>query len=126
MKVRATGKLGQWVGERNEAFAFRAVTRVLPKWATAARRATPEEDTQGIDIVVNTDVGALFLQVKSSRMSAREFAKKHQSDPIECIVAGCDENTLRARALGALWRARARVMQSRSQGNINEKEQPNA
>lgn len=112
--MRAAGKIGQWVGERNEAFAFRAVVNVLPKWAIFARRATPEEDALGIDIVVQTDVGALFLQVKSSRMAAREFAKKHHSQPIECIVAGCDETTLRGRALGALWRARIRVMRARS------------
>src|SRR5271156_1710138 len=38
-----------------------------PAWMKTARYATREEDRHGIDIVVETDVGRLFVQVKSSQ-----------------------------------------------------------
>lgn len=38
-----------------------------------ARHATREEDHRGIDIVLETDVGRLYLQVKSSYRGVEEF-----------------------------------------------------
>jgi hypothetical protein len=41
-----------------------------PPWMHRARPATRMEDRSGIDIVVESDVGALLVQVKSSSVRA--------------------------------------------------------
>jgi hypothetical protein len=46
-------------------------------WARGARRATREEDDDGKDIVVETDDGEVFVQVKSSASAVAEWQKKH-------------------------------------------------
>jgi hypothetical protein len=52
--------------ERDVMMACQAVIPTL-SWAGQARYATRDEDRRGIDIVVASDRGELFLQVKASR-----------------------------------------------------------
>lgn len=58
----------------------------LPAWVEAARYSTPDEERRGIDIVVMTDVGRLFLQVKRSREGVRRFLKAHAHTRIQTVV----------------------------------------
>lgn len=45
----------------------------------SARLATNEEDGRGIDIVVTTTFGTMFVQVKSSKDQARVWRKKYDA-----------------------------------------------
>lgn len=51
----------------------------LPVWIRSTRKATKEEDAQGIDFVIETDKGAVYLQVKSSKAAAEKFVKRHSA-----------------------------------------------
>jgi len=51
--------------------ACRLPTR--PPWMTKVRRATRIEDNSGIDVVVESDVGTLLIQVKSSNLGKKHF-----------------------------------------------------
>jgi hypothetical protein len=44
-----------------------------PTWMHRSRRATRIEDRSGIDIVVESDVGRLLVQVKSSALGKEHF-----------------------------------------------------
>lgn len=48
----------------------------IHEWIQGARFAWAAEDAAGIDIVVHTDVGDLFLQVKSSKKAAKLFRRR--------------------------------------------------
>lgn len=109
--ARGLGDLARVRGAVNEGAALRAAmsapTRI--RWVTAARAATPDEDRRGIDIVVTTTLGALWLQVKSSPLAARAWAAKNGHKMIEVVVASHDEHTMCARVDGALWTLRRRI-----------------
>jgi hypothetical protein len=47
-----------------------------PSWMHRARLATRIEDRSGIDIVVESDVGALLVQVKSSNAGKQHFRRR--------------------------------------------------
>ena len=49
-----------------------------PAWMKSARAATRAEDHDGIDVVVESDVGKLFVQVKSSRRGKADFEEKRR------------------------------------------------
>jgi hypothetical protein len=57
-----------------------------PRWVLGARRASPEEDARGIDVVVDSDVGPLWLQVKSSYFAKERFLAKAPRPGIGVVV----------------------------------------
>jgi len=46
-----------------------------PEWIYSGRPATHEEDSQGIDCVFETDVGQLYIQVKSTGEAVAKFER---------------------------------------------------
>lgn len=77
-KIRSLiGKIGNQRGLRNEQRFFKAIANFpeKPRWWLDVREKTPEEDQKGIDAVVTTDVGKLFLQIKSSLRGKKKFEK---------------------------------------------------
>ena len=50
-----------------------------PWWILGARLATGAEDREGIDVVVQTDTGTFFLQVKSNREAARKWRNRRKT-----------------------------------------------
>jgi hypothetical protein len=50
----------------------------LPPWVRGIRGATQEEDAQGKDIIIATDVGEIGLQVKSGRTTAEKYYERGQ------------------------------------------------
>ena len=71
-----------------------------------ARLATPEEDKNGIDIVVPTRLGDIHLQVKSSKRSARRFrATRSPKIPTVVVTPLTTPDKLRDRVFTALHRA---------------------
>lgn len=60
-----------------------------PHWIYSARKSDPHQDRKGIDILVSTDVGDLFLQIKSSTFFKNKFIKnkkEHHSKYIATAV----------------------------------------
>ncbi len=49
-----------------------------PPWMYKVEFANRSQDQQGIDLIVTSDVGALFLQVKSSQIFQRKFEAQHE------------------------------------------------
>ncbi len=114
--ARGLGELARARGATNEEAALRAAmsapTRI--RWVTSARAATPDEDRRGIDIVVTTTLGALWLQVKSSPLAARAWAAEHAHRMIEVVVASHDPTVMNARVDGALWKLHGRIESRRA------------
>lgn len=55
-----------------------SISSGMPRWVVYVYKAPDFEDRQGIDFVVTTsDIGKIFIQVKSSRRGAQEF-KEHR------------------------------------------------
>jgi hypothetical protein len=114
--TRALGQLANERGKRNELRMLAAcLSEPRPKWLRDARLATREEDARGIDIVVTTDVGDVYLQVKSSRIAAEIFQRRPMRAHAEVVVSNdkVTHERLIARAHGAVSRLRAAILQSR-------------
>lgn len=75
---------GRLAEERALAAAFIACEK--ESWLYVARAATRTEDADGIDIVVYSEVGKLFLQVKSSHYGARRFRYKRPSAKVMVVI----------------------------------------
>lgn len=67
--ARALGAVSKERGASAERRVLLALAEAVSRteWLRGAWRSTPDEDARGIDIVANTDVGQLYLQVKSSQ-----------------------------------------------------------
>jgi hypothetical protein len=92
--------------------ACRLSTR--PPWMRMARRASRIEDRSGIDIVVESDVGTLALQVKSSALGKERF-RPRPFIGIAVIVVGRTEGAeaLLAKVVTELEKVRAERQQAR-------------
>ena len=85
------GRLGNERGQRAELRVEIAVREAfeketLPSWIIGYQRACHEDDEKGIDGWLDTDVGRIKIQVKSSYAGAREFSRRHQPDIAIIIV----------------------------------------
>lgn len=88
--------------ERVVLTAAHELRRVTP-WIDSVRPATPAEESRGADLVVTTDLGAIWVQVKSSERGAREHRLKYPDPMIGLIVVhGPDDTTVRRRLLAEL------------------------
>ena len=52
----------------------------------SVRLATDKEDARGIDVVVETDLGKLYLQVKSSHYGAHKYRRKRPNAKTIVII----------------------------------------
>ncbi len=110
------GKLGTQRGADNERLTFDACQLPSrPAWMTSARRATRAEDHDGIDIVVDSDVGKLFVQVKSSRRGKAEFAERRRRAQVVVIVvkSGDSLEAILRKIVGGLAPIRAVYLRER-------------
>ena len=82
---RTLGKIGNERGKENEETTLAALQDGMPHWLYSARLATKKEDAAGIDIVAESDVGPLYLQVKSSRRGVLEHRQKSRRKLIGVI-----------------------------------------
>jgi hypothetical protein len=103
-------QVAQERGNKSEKLVEEALSSLAPPLVLGWRKATPEEDSRGIDFVVNTSVGDVFLQVKSSRTASRNFLSVRRRTHIEVVVASGD---VAARVKGAIERAVHAVKQRR-------------
>lgn len=103
------GRLSNLKGKRAEARALEALQRNLPRFAKCARAATDAEDGRGIDVVLETaTMGALYLQIKSSRGCARQYRRKRRKATVAIVVIpeDMDDRTVCKKVLHAVHRLR--------------------
>ncbi len=86
-----------------------------PGWMKSARAATRAEDHDGIDVVVESDVGKLFVQVKSSLRGKADFEERRRRARVAVVVVGAGdaaEKVLR-KVVGELAKVRAGYLKER-------------
>ncbi len=94
--VQRLDALPAWVGTEDEQLARgraneqRALTilrnTTFPAWVHGVRAGTPEEDARGIDLVVDSTVGPLYLQIKSSVRGREKFFEMGYRDRIGVVI----------------------------------------
>jgi len=88
----------------------------LPSWMQGADQATAEQDAGGIDLVIRSDVGDLYLQLKSSIGGARKFEEHgRRRRRIEIVVVHdtADSAAIRRSILAAAERLRNEFLRKR-------------
>lgn len=112
---RMFGEAAQALGRANEARLLEAVEYLRERhaWILGVRQATREEDSKGIDLVVTTDVGELYLQSKSSKTAAVDFMTKRRKATVTAVVVRGDVERVAGRALIALTDMRLEILAKR-------------
>lgn len=109
---KAIGQSRHERGFRNEARVVEALSENKPAWVKSARISTRHEDHNGIDVVVESDVGSLYLQIKSSVAGANSFEPRHNVAVM--IVRQHDTHErIRDRAIGHLSNLREKYLKLR-------------
>ncbi|HEY1691121.1 MAG TPA: hypothetical protein VGG39_03115 [Polyangiaceae bacterium] len=106
-------------GKRSERHVLQALSLPSrPEWMRSVRPATKEEDRAGIDVVVESDVGKLFVQVKSSQGGKARFEAKRRSARIAVVVAKVTDTPegLLRKVVGELSTIRAEYVTERAGG----------
>lgn len=112
---KALGHAANQRGATNENRVLSVLEEDQPPWLISVRSATNEEDSKGVDIVVDTDVGKLFLQVKSSKTGVAKHKSKRRQSMIGVVRCShrVSDARLRARAHGVLRSLRKQVLKIR-------------
>jgi len=81
--LRIINEIGKEVSHNNEVRVLQAYTSDYPfpdrmPWIKDVRLANGHEDQRGIDLVFSTDVGDIFLQLKSSEVFAEKFRREQK------------------------------------------------
>lgn len=83
---KALGHVANLRGKTNETRVLHVISDSTPAWVEKVRSANPEEDAKGVDVVVYTDVGKLFLQVKSSKAGIKAYSEKKRRSMIGVVL----------------------------------------
>ncbi len=116
---RVLGKIGTERGRTNERHVLEAcLLPTRPAWMKSARAATRAEDHDGIDVVVESDVGKLLIQVKSSRTGKAAFAERRRRAQVAVVVvkSGDALDAVLRRVIGALAPLRKQFLAERGGG----------
>ncbi len=113
--MQKEGRRGAIKGARNELAVVHALSDGLtPVWLLGARICTEEEDAQGIDVVVETDIGPVYLQVKSSYDNAKKFLRRWPQRNVGMVVVRPqdDQETIFNKALDSAAKQRSQVLKA--------------
>jgi len=122
-KVRAVksilGSIGRERGKRSESRVVMMINELgsSTHWISGARHATTEEDRRLIDVVVETDVGKIFIQIKGCRNSLLNFELKKPRAPVILGIVVNDyleDHQLKASVLSLLLKEREKILQKRN------------
>ncbi|MBI2109256.1 MAG: hypothetical protein HYT93_03720 [Parcubacteria group bacterium] len=82
------GRMGNEIGEAGEERALKACKNVsMPEWWRGIRRATYDEDTiDKKDLVISTDAGDVFIQIKSSLHKKHDYCGEERTSTNVPIV----------------------------------------
>lgn len=113
------GKVGQERGRESEALLDEALNRAIdaeavPEWLVGYSPGTKKDDKNGIDGWVETsDVGKIWLQVKSSRKAAEQSREKHPKIPVVIIRLGDSEKKIVNTVIGEIGGLRKIYLEKR-------------
>lgn len=111
------GDIRRQRGNFNERKAQEALSKSgnLPEWISSVRKATREEDRKGIDLIASTDVGDIYLQIKSSVTGKRHHEERYGHKNIACAVIRINdpEETVRGKCIRAIQSLRDKYIQKR-------------
>ena len=113
---RIFGSLGNERGHRSESLALLALRAgPVPDWLRSVEKAPWDLDRRGVDLIVASDVGKLYLQIKSSMAGARRFEAKPRRLPIAVVVEDPrdEDPVIRDRLIGAAAELRRRFLLKR-------------
>jgi hypothetical protein len=113
---RILGRIATARGRSNEARALEACAAGRrPPWMRGVRKATLAEDHDGIDLVVESDVGKLYVQVKSSRGGKAAFLQKRRRAEVAVVVvkSGDTDEAILRKIVAALQPVRAGYLRER-------------
>ena len=116
-----TGRKSQETGKARENLVVSALQedgyKYVPEWLKFARLATHNEDSKGIDIVVDSDVGKIYLQVKGSSAHQIQFEASHKRkvEIMPVIIVDLREivSEVRSNALNLITPLRQRFLEKR-------------
>lgn len=78
--TKAKGRKGNNKGLKHELKVEQILEKgPWPSWFLTYRKSTRVEDSKGIDFIIYTDKGEIFLQVKSSVKGAKSFFRAKRS-----------------------------------------------
>lgn len=114
--LQQEGRRSALKGARAEA----SVVQVLnnherrPGWLLESRACTEEEDARGIDVVVNTDIGEIYIQVKSSKSNAQKFLRKYPQRNVGMAIIRPqdDRETVYNKAIDAVAKQRSEILKA--------------
>lgn len=89
-KGHASNLKGQLAEKRVLRAAFQLCEQA--SWLFVARLADKNEDASGIDVVVYSSIGKLYLQVKSSHCGARKFRIKRPTAKVMIVIVDPEMN----------------------------------
>ncbi len=102
--------------------AFEVAHVPTPIWFRGIERASYELDVyEGVDFVVDSDIGKLYLQVKSSNLMANEFRRKQECRKYNQYIAivsleGCRTDEERClRVFHVVGKKRLKLLNHRGQ-----------
>ena len=104
-------------------FRYCTVPPGFPDWFHGICGATQEEDCRGIDAIAFTDVGKIFLQIKSSSAGVEKFKKQQEQYPerkwsFPIIVRDADSDTkILEKTRAVLSQARQTILNHRNHSN---------
>jgi hypothetical protein len=115
---RILGGIGLERGRGNEKRVLEACQLpTRPKWMLEVRRGTRAEDHAGIDLVIESDVGKLFVQVKSSRRGKADFEEKRRSARVAVVIvrAGDSQEQILSKVVSAVAPLRKEFLGERAE-----------
>ena len=121
--ARQLGRIGNNRGTisetRVEALCLGIGSEGWPEWLYSGRKATPEEDSKKKDFVFSSDVGDLFVQVKSSQRAAEKFRRTtpYRRGMIEVMVVRStnSQEGLQQRLILKLTNLRDKILERRGE-----------
>ena len=57
-----------------------------PDWYNGISKATMDQDQKGIDFIIHTAFGDIFVQIKSSEAGAKKFLNKLRTNNFRIVV----------------------------------------
>lgn len=114
---RAINKIKIKRGKQNEDRAVILINQLeeKPSWLRLAKKASQEQDQRGIDLIMVTDVGELYIQLKSSQLAAKLFLVDHPRFRGEVVVIHMtdDDASIAKKIVRATSRLREKFFQDR-------------
>lgn len=104
------------IGRTKEKMALIALSRgPLPAWIKGFRRTGHREDIEGKDLVILTDVGQIFIQIKSSVDACRTFLEKERKFQVGVLMIKSTDTLdfVRSNLLAVASRLRRQVIREK-------------